>query len=484
MNNLKRHLLSENSTLHDVLVRLNEGISGIACIVNDEEVLVGIFTDGDIRRTILGGAELSAPAREFMNRNFIFGTSKMDRKFILSLLNERVRHLPILNENGCPVEIITWADIWKMPLVEPSLGGNEIKYVTDCIRTNWISSQGAFVERFEREFANYHEMPYAVSCSSGTTALHLGLLALGIGTGDEVIIPDLTFGASINAVIHTGATPVMVDIDPQSWNLDPHLVEKAITSRTKAIMTVHLYGLPCDMDCLKATAKKYNLSIIEDCAESLGAEFKGRKMGTLGDVSTFSFFANKTITTGEGGMILTKNRDFAHRMRLLRDHGMNPKKRYWHEEVGFNYRITNIQSALGCAQLEQVNRFIKTRQDLARIYQDGFDEFPWLLPQASFDDRSSSHWLYTLLVSDDAPIDREEITKGLADEGIDTRPIFHSLHQQPAFSKFKTDPCPVSADISSRGFSLPTSNHMTAADAERVVITFKKLLDRKQFLLK
>ena len=170
MNNLKRHLLSENSTLHDVLVRLNEGISGIACIVNDEEVLVGIFTDGDIRRTILGGAELSAPACEFMNRNFIFGTSKMDRKFILSLLNERVRHLPILNENGCPVEIITWADIWKMPLVEPSLGGNEIKYVTDCIRTNWISSQGAFVERFEREFANYHEMPYAVSCSSGTTA--------------------------------------------------------------------------------------------------------------------------------------------------------------------------------------------------------------------------------------------------------------------------------------------------------------------------
>ena len=169
-------------------------------------------------------------------------------------------------------------------------------------------------------------------------------------------------------------------------------------------------------------------------------------------------------------------------MRLLRDHGMNPKKRYWHEEVGFNYRMTNIQSALGCAQLEQVNRFVKTRQDIAKVYEDGFANFKWLVPQASFDDRTSSHWLYTLLVNDDSPIDRSMYYKGLADEGIDTRPIFHSLHRQPAFSKFKTNKCSVSSDISQRGFCLPTSNHMTIVDAERVVVTFKKTVDRKKWL--
>jgi perosamine synthetase len=482
MPNLKRHLLREDSTLQDVLVRLNDGISGIACMVNEGGVMVGIFTDGDIRRAILGGAKLSNKASNHMNRKFTFGSIKMKRKNLFALLDENVRHLPVLDENGCPVEVITWVDIWKMPLVEPSLGGNEIKYVTECIRTNWISSQGAFVELFEKEFAKYHDVPHAVSCSSGTTALHLGLLALGVGSDDEVIIPDLTFGASINAVIHSGATPVIVDIATDSWNLDCSRIEEAITSRTKAIMAVHLYGLPCDMDSLQKIANKHSLSIIEDCAESLGAEFNGKKTGTFGEVSTFSFFANKTITTGEGGMILTKNHDFARRMRILRDHGMNPKRRYWHEEVGFNYRMTNMQSALGCAQLEQVSRFIQTRQDVAKVYEDGFDSFKWLVPQASFADRISSHWLYTLLVKEDAPINRENIIEGLADEGIDTRPIFHSLHKQPAFSKFKTTKCPVSSDISERGFSLPTSNHMTTADAGRVVATFKKIVDRKKWL--
>ena len=233
----------------------------------------------------------------------------------------KIRYLPVVDDKNVPVEVICWAEIWKLPLVEPSLGGNELKYVSECIKTNWISSQGAFVSKFEDDFAKFHGVKHAVAVSSGTTALHLALVSMDIGKGDEVIVPNLTFGASANAIIHAGAT-VFADVCLDNWTIDPASIVRNITSKTRAIMPVHLYGVPVDMSAVMEIARVYGIDVIEDCAESLGAKYTGKLTGTFGTTSAFSFFANKTITTGEGGMILTNDDAVANRIRLLRDHGM------------------------------------------------------------------------------------------------------------------------------------------------------------------
>ncbi|MEO0445090.1 MAG: aminotransferase class I/II-fold pyridoxal phosphate-dependent enzyme [Verrucomicrobiota bacterium] len=479
---VERHLLPEDSSLLDVLNRLNAGVSGVVCLVDQTGRMVGLFTDGDVRRAVLKGAELSEPCREHMTRDFVSGLAGMTREDRLALLTDRIRHVPILDEAGRPVEVLTWADIWRMPLVEPSLAGNELKYVTDCIRTNWISSQGKYVSRFESEFAAYHGMAHGVACSSGTTALHLGLLSLDISQGDEVIVPDLTFGATANAVIHAGANPVLVDVEPETWNMDPEAVRAAVTKRTKAILPVHLYGLPCDLAALGEIAEEHGLSMMEDCAEALGARFQGRPVGSFGDVSAFSFFANKTITTGEGGMVLTDSEELAGRMRILRDHGMRPDKRYWHDEVGYNYRMTNMQSALGCAQLERLDDFLKRREQLAEAYESGLAGIGWLERQGSTPERESAHWLYSVLVSPDSPVDRDDLIRALGEEGIDTRPLFFPLHEQPAFEPCARAPCPVSRNVAYRGLSLPTSNHMETEDAEKVVEALLRIAERHCWL--
>ena len=233
-----------------------------------------------------------------------------------------------------------------LPVMEPSLNGNELQYVIDCIKTGWISSQGLYVKRFEAEFASYLGVPEAVSCANGTVALHLALAALGIGAGDEVIVPDLTFAASINAVLHSGATPVLVDVRRDTWTIDTDSLQSLMTPRTRAIMPVHLYGRASHMDELRAIAKAHGVLLIEDAAEALGASYRGAMLGSLGDAGTFSFFGNKLITTGEGGMVVYRDAKAAARARILRDHGMDPKRRYWHLEVGYNYRLTNCRRRL------------------------------------------------------------------------------------------------------------------------------------------
>lgn len=486
MADLERQILPLGASLRDVLNRLNEGICGIVLITEENGSIAGIFTDGDARRAVLKAESLDLPAREFMNRSFTVVEESLPKEDRLARLNEKIRHLPVVDESGRPVEVLSWAEFWKLPLVEPSLGGNELAYVSECIRTNWISSQGNFVTRFEELFAEYHGVAEAVSVSSGTTALHLALVAMGIGDGDEVIVPNLTFGATANAVVHARAKPVFVDINPGDWTISPADIAAKITPATKAIIPVHLYGLPACMDAIGSIAEEHGILVLEDCAESLGARFEDRLTGTFGYASAFSFFANKTITTGEGGMILTEDQELAERMRLLRDHGMNKGRRYWHEEPGFNYRITNMQSAVGCAQMERLDKFLEHRQEIGSLYRERLGAIEGINLQEFGTDRKSSFWLYSVVLDESCELDRDELMHELEREGIESRPMFYPLDQQPAYRDFVrgggNSLCPESHRIASRGLSLPTSNHMKLDEAERVCRTMEKILERGSLL--
>jgi len=258
----------------------------------------------------------------------------------------------------------------NIPISSPDLSGNELKYLTDAFKSTWISSSGEFINRFEQNFARYCECSHGVAVANGTVAIHLALVTLGIKCGDEVIVPDLTFAATINAVLHANATPVIVDIEKDSWCISPTEIKKAISPKTKAIIPVHLYGQPCDMEKIMEIAKENNLYVIEDCAEAHGANFKDRKVGSFGDISCFSFFGNKVITTGEGGMCVTNNQKLDNKMRELRDHGMSKTKKYWHNYPGFNYRMTNLQAAIGVAQLERIEEILANRNKIELKYRE------------------------------------------------------------------------------------------------------------------
>ena len=261
-------------------------------------------------------------------------------------------------------------DLKFIPVAEPLLGARELELVTDCVTTGWISSLGKYIPQFEQEFSAYCASKYGVATSNGTTALHLALVTIGVGPGDEVLIPDLTFVATANAVSYTGARPVMVDVDPHTWQMDAKDIEKRITPATKAIIPVHLYGHPCDMDPIMEIARRHQLLVIEDAAEAHGALYRGRRVGGIGDMGCFSFYANKIITTGEGGIIVTNNKEWADKASWLRDHGMSKERRYYHPVIGFNYRMTNLQAAVGVAQMEKIDSFIARKRELAAAYNE------------------------------------------------------------------------------------------------------------------
>ncbi len=341
----------------------------------------------------------------------------------------------------------------KLFVAAPTLSGNEKKYVLDCLDSTWISSAGKYITDFEQSFAKYIGVKHAISCCNGTVALHVPLLALNIGPEDEVIVPTLTYIATANAVSYVGAKKILVDCDPETWAINLNDLKKKITPKTKAIMVVHLYGHPADMDPIVDLAKKFNIHIIEDCAESIGATYKSKMTGTFGIISTFSFFGNKVITTGEGGMIVTNDFELSQKMRILKGQGMDPSRRYWHPIVGYNYRMTNIQAAIGLAQLEQINQFLEHRTSLSKWYND---ELSSLRDDISLPYEASwakhCYWMYTILVK--SIKNRDLLMNYLAENGIETRPVFYPMHQMPPH--FDDQPYPIADDISSRGINLPT----------------------------
>jgi len=363
-----------------------------------------------------------------------------------------------------------------IPVCEPFLRGKELEYIADCLKSNWISSQGKYIEEFEQRFAHYCGCKYGISTTSGTTALHLALVSLGIGAGDEVIIPTFTMIATAFAVAYTGAEPVLVDAEPETWNMDTSQIEARITPRTKAIMPVHIYGHPGDMDSIMEIAQKHHLWVIEDAAESHGAEYKGKKAGGIGHVNCFSFYANKIITTGEGGMVVTNNAEIAERARALKDLAHSREKRFLHTDIAFNYRMTNLQAAIGLAQFERIDELVERRRAHAYLYNSLLKDIEGIRLPPEKEWAKNVYWMYGILIEDSFGTSRDELMERLKDRGIETRAFFIPVHQQPAFLKmdlFQSESYPVAEKLSQRGLYLPSGSGLSPEQIEYVCQVIK-----------
>jgi perosamine synthetase len=356
----------------------------------------------------------------------------------------------------------------SIPLSFPTLGEKEAEYVLDCLNTKWISSAGKYVERFEQAFAAVTGAKHAMSCSNGTVALHLALLGLGLKPDDEVLVPTLTFVAGANAVMYCGGKPVFVDIDRDIWAIDAAQLEAHITSKTRAIIAVHLRGHPADMAAIMDVAQRHGLSVIEDAAQAHGAQVRGEPVGSIGHVGTFSFFGNKMLTTGEGGMVTTNDDGLAERIRLLKNQGMTQERRYWHPVVGYNYRLTNIQAAIGLAQVERLPDQLRRHQTVARWYQEELAGVPGLSWQQHRDWAVHAWWQFVAVVDESFAPDRDTVLETLQGAGIDARRIYYPMHQQPIFKHLVTGTFPVADRLAARAVCLPTWAGLTRDDVRFV----------------
>ena len=365
----------------------------------------------------------------------------------------------------------------RFPVSEPDLSSLELEYVEDAIRSTWISSSGKFLDRFEAEFSELTSSSHALAVSNGTVALHLILLGLGIEEGDEVIVPSFTYIASVNAVRYVGATPVFIDVDDSTWGIDAGGVLAAITSRTKAVIGVHVYGQPFDLGPVEKLCREKGIHLIEDAAEAPFSTYYGRPIGSFGIASSFSFYGNKVITSGEGGVVVTSDSDLASKMRIIRSQGMDPKKRYFFPVIGHNFRLTNVAAAILCAQIQRLPEILERRNEVCSTYDNELSEFfgVELQPKASWS--TWTPWLASILISNGGS-KREALASNLAGHGIETRPFFIPIHLMPPYKSFAIDapPMPVTDSLSTRGINLPTSSKMTSNDAKEISSVIKSFL--------
>lgn len=352
----------------------------------------------------------------------------------------------------------------RIPVYQPELGGNEMAYVRQCLESTWISSKGAFIGRFEDDFARFIGAQHVVAVTNGTVALHLALLGLGVGPGDEVIVPTLTYVAAVNAIRYVGAAPVFADADPQSWQVDPSHVARLITPRTRAVLAVHTYGQACDVAALAALCQEHGLRLVEDCAEAFGTRVGERHVGTFGDVATFSFFGNKTVTTGEGGMVVSRDPGVHALICKLRGQGLAGEKEYWHDVVGYNYRITNICAAIGVAQLERAGELIARKRRLAQAMRLAMADLPLAFHQEQ-PGTTHSFWMISALARSAA--ERDGLRRALRLDGIETRPVFHPAHTLPMYAAGQAG-LRVSVDLAERGLNLPSWPGLTDAQVAEI----------------
>jgi perosamine synthetase len=357
----------------------------------------------------------------------------------------------------------------QIPLSFPTIGRKEAEYVMDCIETTWISSVGKYVERFEKAFAEVASTKHAISCSNGTAALHLALLALGVKPGDEVLVPTLTFVACANSVVYCGAKPVFVDVDREIWSIDASQIEAQITERTRGIIAVHLRGHPADMEAIMEIARKHGLFVIEDAAQAHGAQVRRKPVGSIGDIGTFSFFGNKMLTTGEGGMVTTDDDAMAEHIRLLKNQGMTQKRRYWHPVVGYNYRLTNVQAAIGLAQVERLEELLFHHQEIARWYQDELQDVQGLWWQHQRSWARHAWWQFVAVIEDEFGPDRDAVIETLQEGGIDARRLYYPMHTLPPYQENgRNRQYPVADHLSARGICLPTWSGLKRDDVRYI----------------
>jgi perosamine synthetase len=462
---VKKISLKLPARINKIIKMIDINALGTVFIIDNNQKLIGSITDGDLRRYFLKNKKYPNIVEynsKIVNKKPFSLPITSDIQIILKRFKSNntelikpIKCFPLVDSKKKIVDIATNEKPRNFPIAEPDIGLMEYKNVIEAFNSGWISSKGPFIEIFESKFSKYLNGGYSVSTTSGTTALQLGMSALGISKNDEVIIPSFTFAGSINSIINCGAIPVVCDVEMDTWTLSLKSVKKLITKKTKAIMIVHIYGQPCQIDEIKKFCKTRNIFLIEDCAEALGAIYKKRLVGLDGDCSCFSFFANKTITTGEGGMVVFQNKKIAQKAAILRNHGMSMTKNYWHDHVGYNYRMTNIQAAIGSAQIDRIDHLISMRKKIFENYNKLLhnEKNITFLPKKKWS--KNSYWLYTIIIKKG---DREKLINKLQLKGIDVRRTFYPLNIMPPYKKYSKFRCQISEYLGLKGISLPTSN--------------------------
>jgi perosamine synthetase len=478
MNDL---VLKLPASLRSAMNLLSDSGEGIVFLTANG-VLVASLTDGDARRAILQGVSLETSASDVANRQFKALTLLSSPVEIHQAFTPGVTHVPILNQRGEIERILRPGDKNVIALCEPNLGSLESSLVNQALDSNWISSAGSFVKEFETLFADYVNGEFALSVSNGTMGLVLALKLLDVGPGDEVLVPNFTFGATANAVIQVGAIPVFIDVLPNNFSINIDAARAKVTSKTKAIIPVHLYGNAVDMDKILEFSKKFSLKVIEDSAEAIGTKINGKHVGTFGDIGVFSFFANKTITTGEGGMIVLNNKALFKKAEMMRSHGFSPENRYWHEIWGTNMRMTNVQAAIGLAQMNRIDELVGAKQFIADSYSSFLSKFSGRLLQlpATASNVVHSHWLFTILLPN------EKYTEGLQSflqaNLIETRRFFFPLHNQPAFIQYNqsNEEFPISDQLYQRGLCLPSSTTLKYEEISFIAFKISEFLEKRE----
>jgi perosamine synthetase len=477
-NFIKDFICHKNDSINDILVKINKNKQGIVFLTDNKNYLLGSITDGDIRRCLLKKKKLLI--NKLANTSPFSLTKNAKTETIAIHIGNNVnkrkfRCIPLVDENNRIVDIATIDNFRRFPLVKPNIDKKEIFNVVKCLETGWISSVGSYVGEFEKGFKKLLGGGHPLTTSSGTTALELALKAMNIGKNDEVIVPNLTFGATINAVINVGATPVIVDTNDE-WLIDLNLIRKYLSIKTKAIIPVHLYGQYCDIKKIRAISGT-NIKIIEDAAEALGAKLNKDLIGLEGDCSCFSFFANKNITTGEGGMAVFKSIEDFNRAKLIKNHGMSGKKFYFHEVAGNNYRLTNLQCAIGVAQLSKFSKMQKERKNVFLNYNKYFSINKNIQLMSRQKNLENSYWLYTILFKNNLKDKRDQIMQELLNYGIESRPGFSPLNKQPAYLKYAKGSYEKSEIISKNLLSLPTTG-ITSLQQKKIIDFFLKIIKK------
>lgn len=471
---LQELLLGQDTPVKKAMDAIQTGEKKIAFVVDESGALSGCVTDGDIRRGLIRGVPLDGVVSMVMNPSPLTAPYGTSEQTLFGLMNQRsIEQVPLVNEQGMVVDVALLSEIAKkcklVPLSEPILGERELQYVTECVRTNTISSMGRFINLFEREFANILGVNHAIATCNGTAAIQVALAALGIKPGDEVIVPTLTFVATVNPVLYLGAVPVFVDSEPETWNMDPDKIEEKITHKTRAIIPVHLYGHPARMDKIVEIARKHDLKIIEDATEALGSKCFGRHVGTFGDIGCFSFNGNKLITTGGGGMIVTNNDEYAKRARYLINQARDDSTEYIHNEIGYNFRLSNLHAAIGLAQLERIAEYIRIKRQNAECYQNQLAKVPGIYMYKEKDWSFDCYWMSSALVEQtEFGLSKNELLRILNQKGFQARPFFKPVHTLPPYRMYNSNHIRQADYLYERGVNLPCSLGLTAEDIGEV----------------
>ena len=477
---LKELIIPESSNILKASKIIDLNGQGLGFVCKNKKIL-GIVTDGDIRRFLYKSKSSrirNQNIKKAMRKNFSYAFKNDSFDKIINLLNDTIKVVPILDRKKNLVDFASSDRISNIPIYEPFLDYREKKYVKRCMDTGWISSRGEFIKKFEDKFNKIIKCKNSLSVNSGTSAIILSLLSIGINPGDEVIVPNYTFMAPWNAIVLLGGKPVPVDVEIDTMNINPRKIEKKITKKTKAIIAVHLYGCPADMTEIIKIKKKHNLYLIEDCAEAIGSYYKKKHLGLFGDIGTFSFYGNKTISTGEGGMVIFKNKKNFKRAKLIKNHGMSDKKRYFHTHFGSNFRMTNIQAAIGLAQLEKFNIIISKKNKLNKTYISELRNSKSITFIKAKKNQINSYWLFNIIINKNSNVRRDKIIELLKNEGIDVRRGFFPASEQPLFKKYfkKKETFPVSNFLSNNVISLPSFPHLPIKTIENITQSIKRIL--------